>query len=115
MRSLADFEFNKAPLCDGMILISELIRDDFPSQFVHDELERLIRLAREEISEAQPQDLQLEKLLELFYGEWGLKTPAVCTVCRMRCGWIKSCKTVRVARCHWAPFCYGLPGIWIFR
>jgi regulator of sirC expression with transglutaminase-like and TPR domain len=56
-----------------MILISELIRDDFPSQFVHDELERLIRLAREEISQAQPQDLQLEKLLELFYGEWGFK------------------------------------------
>ncbi|MHA9789965.1 hypothetical protein ACYBF9_00380, partial [Klebsiella pneumoniae] len=23
MGSLADFEFNKAPLCDGMVLISE--------------------------------------------------------------------------------------------
>ena len=34
MKSLADFEFNKAPLCDGMILISEFIRDDFPSQVV---------------------------------------------------------------------------------
>jgi regulator of sirC expression with transglutaminase-like and TPR domain len=73
MRSLADFEFNKAPLCDGMILISELVRDDFPSTFVHDELERLLSLAREEISELQPQDGQLEKLLELFYGEWGFK------------------------------------------
>ncbi|WP_256866291.1 hypothetical protein, partial [Salmonella enterica] len=24
MRSLADFEFNNAPLCDGMILASEM-------------------------------------------------------------------------------------------
>ena len=29
MKSLADFEFNKVPLCDGMVLISEMIRDDF--------------------------------------------------------------------------------------
>jgi len=71
MRSLADFEFNKVPLCDGMILISEMIRDDFTSQFVYDELENLVSLAREEINQARPQDWQLEKLLELFYGEWG--------------------------------------------
>lgn len=42
MRSLADFEFNKAPLCDGMILISEMIRDDFTSQYVYAELENLV-------------------------------------------------------------------------
>ncbi len=50
MKSLADFEFNKAPLCDGMILISELIRDDFPSQKVREQLDCLLALAREEIS-----------------------------------------------------------------
>ncbi|AKZ73609.1 SirB1 family protein [Enterobacter roggenkampii] len=71
MKSLADFEFNKVPLCDGMILISEMIRDDFTSQYVYDELENLVSLAREEINQARPQDWQLEKLLELFYGEWG--------------------------------------------
>lgn len=42
MRSLADFEFNKVPLCDGMILISEMIRDDFTSQYVYAELENLV-------------------------------------------------------------------------
>lgn len=73
MRSLADFEFNKAPLCDGMILVSELIRDDFPSQYVQDELEHLLALAREVISQAKPQEHQLEELLALFYGEWGFK------------------------------------------
>ncbi|HHQ6153367.1 TPA: tetratricopeptide repeat protein [Enterobacter hormaechei subsp. hoffmannii] len=71
MRSLADFEFNKVPLCDGMILISEMIRDDFTSQYVYAELENLVSLAREEINQARPQDWQLEKLIELFYGEWG--------------------------------------------
>ena len=50
MRSLADFEFNKAPLCEGMILACEAIRRDFPSQDVYDELERLVSLAKEEIS-----------------------------------------------------------------
>jgi regulator of sirC expression with transglutaminase-like and TPR domain len=43
-----------------MILISEMIRDDFPSQFVYDELENLVSLAREEINQARPQDWQLE-------------------------------------------------------
>lgn len=56
MKSLADFEFNKVPLCDGMILISEMIRDDFTSQYVYDELENLVSLAREEINQARPQD-----------------------------------------------------------
>lgn len=70
MRSLADFEFNNAPLCDGMILASEMIRLDFPTQFVYDELERLVSLAQEEISQLLSQDEQLENCWH-FYGEWG--------------------------------------------
>lgn len=73
MRSLADFEFNKAPLCDGMVLISELIRDDFPTHYVQDELERLLGLAQEEIASSWDQERQLERLLELFYHEWGFR------------------------------------------
>ncbi|MFW0767155.1 invasion regulator SirB1 [Trabulsiella odontotermitis] len=71
MRSLADFEFNNAPLCDGMILISELIRDDFHAPHVSRELEQLLSLAQEEISPAWTPDRQMERLLELFYGDWG--------------------------------------------
>ncbi|ALR76982.1 invasion regulator SirB1 [[Enterobacter] lignolyticus] len=71
MRSLADFEFNNAPLCDGMILISELIRDDFPARHVTDQLELLVSLAREEISPSWDDSRQIERLLELFYDEWG--------------------------------------------
>ena len=73
MRSLANFEFNQAPLCEGMVLVSELIREDFPAQRVYDELEQLVRLAREEICQASSPDTQMEALLELFYGEWGFK------------------------------------------
>ena len=62
MRSLADFEFNKAPLCEGMILACEAIRRDFPSQDVYDELERLVSLAKEEISQLLPLEEQLERL-----------------------------------------------------
>lgn len=71
MGSLADFEFNKAPLCDGMVLISEQVRDDFPSRFVEEELQRLLRLAQEEIAPSWDQERQIERLLELFYDEWG--------------------------------------------
>lgn len=90
MRSLADFEFNNAPLCDGMILASEMIRLDFPTQFVYDELERLVSLAQEEISQLLSQDEQLEKLLALFYGEWGSRIPVASTVFLMLYGSIKS-------------------------
>lgn len=73
MKSLADFEFNQAPLCEGMILVSQLIRDDFPVTEVNRQLRQLVALAREEICEGQHPDLQLQKLLELFYGSWGFK------------------------------------------
>ena len=70
MRSLADFEFNKVPLCDGMILISEMIRDDFTSQYVYAELENLVSGARRDQSGTSA-GLAIRKLIELFYGEWG--------------------------------------------
>lgn len=54
-----------------MILISELIRDDFPAQDVTDELEQLVRQAQEEISPAWTDSRQVERLLELFYNDWG--------------------------------------------
>lgn len=43
-----------------------MIRLDFPTQFVYDELERLVSLAQEEISQLLSQDEQLEKLLALL-------------------------------------------------
>lgn len=71
MRSLADFEFNNASLCEGVIRISNIVREDFPTQSVYHELENLVSLAQEEISAAWSEERQLEKLLELFFTEWG--------------------------------------------
>ena len=90
MRSLADFEFNKAPLCEGMILACEAIRRDFPSQDVYDELERLVSLAKEEISQLLPLEEQLEKLIALFYRRLGsLKPHAAFIVFPMHYGWTR--------------------------
>lgn len=89
MKSLADFEFNKAPLCDGMILASESIRLDFPTQSVYDELERLVSLAHEEISQLLSQDEQVEKLLALFMATGDLRIPRASTVSLMPYGSIR--------------------------
>ena len=80
MRSLADFEFNKAPLCDGMILASESIRLDFPTQTVYDELERLVSLAQEEISQLLSQDEQRKNCWHFFTANGGLRIPTASIV-----------------------------------
>ncbi|MCV4726253.1 hypothetical protein OFD51_34985, partial [Escherichia coli] len=36
-----------------------------------EELQRLLRLAQEEIAPSWDQERQIERLLELFYDEWG--------------------------------------------
>ena len=38
---------------------------------MQDELERLLGLAREEIAASWDQERQIERLLELFYHDWG--------------------------------------------
>ncbi|BDH45614.1 hypothetical protein TUM12370_16580 [Salmonella enterica subsp. enterica serovar Choleraesuis] len=73
MRPLADFEFNQAPLCEGMILVSQTIREDFPVDEVHQQLQQLLALAREEIAPSWDPERQLERLLELFYHSWGFR------------------------------------------
>ncbi|MDP1057571.1 hypothetical protein Q6324_29035, partial [Klebsiella pneumoniae] len=50
MGSLSDFEFNKAPLCDVIVLITQQVRDYFPSLVVEEELHRLLRIEQEEIA-----------------------------------------------------------------
>lgn len=99
MGSLADFEFNKAPLCDGMVLISEQVRDDFPTRFVEEELQRLLRLAQEEIAPSWDQERQIERLLALFTSG-ALAPRRAFIVFPTRFGWIKCWSTVRGARCR---------------
>lgn len=55
------------------MLVSQLIRDDFPYDQVKEQLNSLVAQAREEISEGANSDRQLERLIELFYVDWGFK------------------------------------------
>lgn len=67
MSAIADFEFNQSLLSDGVVLVSQAIRRDFPAQDVRQNLQQLVESARSAIPEDLEQDLQLEKLIELFY------------------------------------------------
>ncbi len=71
MSSIADFEFNASPLCDGMILVSQLIRRDFPVADVERKLQQLVDEARAAVPVDITQEQQLDALIELFYKTWG--------------------------------------------
>ncbi|MDR0807403.1 MAG: invasion regulator SirB1 [Enterobacteriaceae bacterium] len=68
---IADFEFDRNPLSEGIYLITRLIRDDFPEQQVRRELDLLVEKARSMIPADIDEELQLEQLLHLFYHQWG--------------------------------------------
>lgn len=68
--SISNFEFNSHSLLDGICLITRLIRDDFSESDVRSELDTLAAQARSRIPEDLGADLQLERLLELFYHTW---------------------------------------------
>lgn len=71
MSAIADFEFNRSPLSDGVILVSETIRSDFSAPEVRQQLQQLADEARRTIPQELEQDLQMEQLLELFFDTWG--------------------------------------------
>lgn len=69
--SLADFELNKAPLCDGMALIPEQVHDDLPSRLVEEEPQRLLCLAQEGTASSWGWERQAKRLLALLHGGRG--------------------------------------------
>lgn len=71
MSSIADFEFNLSPLSEGVLLVSQQIRRDFPLSEVQHQLQLLVDEARQQIPAELNQDQQLELLLKLFYDTWG--------------------------------------------
>ncbi|STQ44466.1 Uncharacterised protein [Ewingella americana] len=71
MSTIADFEFNAAPLSAGVILVTQAIRYDFNADDVSRQLQSLVEEARRVIPEDLNQDQQLEVLIELFYRTWG--------------------------------------------
>ncbi|OMQ27306.1 MULTISPECIES: invasion regulator SirB1 [Serratia] len=71
MSSIADFEFNSSPLSDGVILVSQAIRRDFPAADVARRLQQLADEARAAIPDDLNQEQQLDALIELFFKTWG--------------------------------------------
>lgn len=71
MNSIADFEFDRFPLSEGVILISQTIRRDFASGPVRQGLQQLVTQARESIDTSLDHDQQLEQLITLFFTQWG--------------------------------------------
>ncbi len=71
MSSIADFEFNTSSLSEGVILVSKIIRRDFPVAEVERKLQQLTEEARAIIPDNLNQDQQLEALIELFFKTWG--------------------------------------------
>ncbi len=66
MSNIADFEYNLAPLSEGVIRISLAIRQDFPAESVRQQLRQLTEDARVQIpADLQPEQ-QLDLLLNLF-------------------------------------------------
>ncbi|RPD98443.1 tetratricopeptide repeat-containing protein [Candidatus Pantoea deserta] len=71
MTSTEQLDFNQTPLCEAVIGATLAIRADFPASSVQEQLAALVDEARNYVSGEQDADLQLEKLLELFYRQWG--------------------------------------------
>lgn len=71
MSNIADFEYNLAPLSEGVIRISLAIRQDFPAESVRQQLRQLTEEARVQIPADLLPEQQLDLLLNLFYRIWG--------------------------------------------
>ncbi|RWR03457.1 hypothetical protein ED28_00275 [[Pantoea] beijingensis] len=71
MTAVAKFDFTESPLSASVIAASRAIRDDFPTEYVGSQLQSLVEEAREYVASEDNIDLRLEKLLELFYHQWG--------------------------------------------
>lgn len=70
IESIADYEFNKAPLVKGMILIFQAIRPEFPVTSVGYQLAQLIEQAEAYIPHQASIKEKIDALLTLFYKQW---------------------------------------------
>ncbi|MGL4860432.1 MAG: invasion regulator SirB1 [Enterobacteriaceae bacterium] len=71
MSSLDHYNFDETPLLDFILALSRQLRPDFPGPQLRQQLAELVTEARESIPQHLAEDLQMEKLLQLFYHHWG--------------------------------------------
>ncbi|MFP3019756.1 MAG: invasion regulator SirB1 [Arsenophonus sp.] len=70
MNTIADFEFNKAPLSEGIIFVSRIIQQNFPVEQVNAQLRFLVEEARKTIQPNDDIETKVTRLLKLFYRDW---------------------------------------------
>ncbi|PHM55265.1 invasion regulator SirB1 [Xenorhabdus sp. KK7.4] len=70
MKPITNYEFNDAPLIDGIILVSKAIRPDFPQTLVSEQLTALVEEAQQALFSINDHKEKLQSLLTLFYQEW---------------------------------------------
>ncbi|XBC40899.1 MAG: invasion regulator SirB1 [Buchnera aphidicola (Nurudea yanoniella)] len=70
MTSSFDYDVSKLPLCESIISMLCLVRPDFPSHFVIEELNNKVAEAKLYIATEKEMYLKLKKLIELFYDRW---------------------------------------------
>lgn len=70
MKSLSNIDFSKLSLFESIIIASQVIREDFPTNSVISELKIRVKEAESYISSECKPNKRLEKLLELFYNHW---------------------------------------------
>ncbi|MTC60886.1 tetratricopeptide repeat-containing protein [Providencia rustigianii] len=71
MKTIADIEFNQLPLSEGIMMVSQIIRSDFPLKQLQEQLDNYVEKARALIDLNEDNQLKIEQLIKLFYGEWG--------------------------------------------
>lgn len=64
-------EFNNKALEEGVYLISDIIRPDFSTKQVKEQIECLAAIAKEAVASVQGHEQRLTLLIDLFYRQWG--------------------------------------------
>lgn len=74
MKSLSNINFATLSLFDSIIIVSQAIREDFPTTCVLSELQSKIQEAQSYIALENEPNKKLAKLLELFYVHWNFRS-----------------------------------------
>ncbi len=70
MNTIANFSFETSPLAEGILLLSQTIRTDFPLADVRHQLKQLADEAQAVIPKDIDKNQQTKKLINLFFQQW---------------------------------------------
>ena len=92
MKSIADFEFNGAPLLSGIMLVLKLSVRILTVEKAEAHINELIRPDRKRLPPYSDEHACLQTLITLFYHKWQFSGASAAFIrCLTRCGWIMCC------------------------